>query len=252
MRTSALLKLSLWLILTAAALGSSAIAEADPWKFGVMSDTQWTVPDDGKNPNTVAVGIIDQIDQEFIKNKVKFVIQVGDLVDSFSPAAMDTRAQAAQSLYDAGIGFFPLRGNHEGSQAAALQFQTTFLQTRGTGTHVFGARNFTSPFASLTGLSYSFDYADARFLLLDQFTRTDGTGSTNTNIIDQQDWINGTLAGRPANGHAFVFSHKNLIGENHTDVLFGANPSSNPAAQNAFIGSMSMQAPTVAARPPRK
>jgi len=55
---------------------NSALAES--WKFGVMSDTQWTVPDDGRNPNTVAVGIIDQLNQQFIDKEVKFVIQVGD------------------------------------------------------------------------------------------------------------------------------------------------------------------------------
>jgi hypothetical protein len=213
-------------------------AFAESWSFGVMSDTQWTVPDDGKNPNSVAVGIINQINQEFIHKGVKFVIQVGDLVDSYSPAAMDTRAQAAQALYNAGIGFYPLRGNHESSKDAALQFQTAFPQTHGNGLDVFGAKNFSSPSPILAGLSYSYDYGNARFVLLDQFTRTDGTGSTNTNIIDQLSWINSTLSGKPANGHAFVFGHKNLIGENHTDMLFGATPADNPGAQNMFFTSL--------------
>jgi hypothetical protein len=38
---------------------TSAFAES--WKFGVMSDTQWIGTDDGKNPNTVAVDIIRQL-----------------------------------------------------------------------------------------------------------------------------------------------------------------------------------------------
>jgi hypothetical protein len=204
-----------------------------------MSDTQWTVSTDvGKNPNSVAVDIINQINHEFINKGVKFVIQVGDLTDNGTNVALDTRAQAAQPLYNAGIGFYPLRGNHESSKDAALHFQTLFPQTQGSGPDVFGAKNFSSPFASLKGLSYSYDYGNARFVLLDQFTRTDGTGSTNTNIIDQLGWIGTTLAGKPANGHAFVFGHKNLIGENHTDVLFGANPGQNSAAQDTFIGSL--------------
>ena len=66
-----------------------------------MSDTQWTVPDDGKNPGTVAVGIIDQINARFIDAGVKFVVQVGDLTDDSSEAAMDTRAAAARALYKA-------------------------------------------------------------------------------------------------------------------------------------------------------
>jgi hypothetical protein len=53
------------------------------YSFGVMADTQWTNPpgDDGKNPNSVAVDIIRQLNQQFIQDHVKFVIQVGDLVD---------------------------------------------------------------------------------------------------------------------------------------------------------------------------
>lgn len=222
------------LLLTA----SSATAEA--WKFGVMSDTQWKANLDGQNPNSVAVGIINQLNQEFIDKDVRFVIQVGDLTDNGSSVAMTTRADAAGALYNAGICFYPLRGNHESSQAAALQFQSLYPQSQGTGT-TCAAANFTSPFPVLNGLSYAFYYNNARFVLLDQFTRTDGTnylGSSNNNIVDQQAWINAVLAGKPAYSHTFVFGHKNLIGQNHVDTLFGANPASNPDAQNAFIGSL--------------
>ena len=52
-------------------------ASAEAWKFGVMPDTQWTVPNDGKNPHGVAVGIIEQVNAEFIKAGVEFVVQVG-------------------------------------------------------------------------------------------------------------------------------------------------------------------------------
>jgi hypothetical protein len=229
-------------------LGATS-AMAEPWKFGVMSDTQWKSNVDGLNPETVAVGIINQLNTQFINHDVKFVIQVGDLVDKEtnspnglpSDRTMDTRASAAQALYDAGIGFYPLRGNHEGSQAAAVEFQTLYPQTIGSGSYVYSASNFSSPFATLNGLSYSFDYNNARFVLLDQFTRTDGTNylnSSNNNIIDQQEWINTQLSTRQARTHAFVFSHKNLIGQNHTDILFGSNPAANPDAQNVFIGSL--------------
>ena len=37
------------------------------WKFGVMSDTQWTTADPaGQNPTTVAMSIIDQLNPQFI------------------------------------------------------------------------------------------------------------------------------------------------------------------------------------------
>ena len=54
-----------------------APAKAAPWKFGVMANTQWTAPTDpaAKNPNGVAVSIIEQINQRFIETGVKFVGQ---------------------------------------------------------------------------------------------------------------------------------------------------------------------------------
>ena len=236
-----------------------------PFKFGVMADTQWGKNADSQNPGTCAVGIINYLNAEFIKHDVKFVIQVGDLVDQEDNSSngfagqrnMPVRAAAAQALYDAGIGFYPLRGNHEGSTTAANEFVKLYPQARGFGGHVFGADEFSSPFASLDGLSYSFDFRNVRFVMLDQFARADGSlfnGTTTTylspastspstsavgfNVIDQQPWIDTRLSGRRKNTHAFVLAHKNLIGQNHVDTLFGDNPSTNAAARNAFIASM--------------
>jgi hypothetical protein len=217
-------------------------ANAETWKFGIMSDTQWKADLDGENPNTVAAGIIKQLNKKFIDSGVAFVIQVGDLTDKGdNVGAMETRAEVAKELYDSGIGFYPLRGNHESSQAAALKFQTLYPQTIGMGSNVYGASNFSSPFDTLKGLSYSFDYKNARFVLLDQFTRTDGTNNNNTsndNIIDQQAWIDVQLAAKGMESHGFVFSHKNLIGANHVDFILGSDPAKNPDAQNDFFLSL--------------
>ena len=257
------------LALAMAVATTSAFAQS--WKFGLMSDTQWTGKDDSKNPNSVAVEIINQINQQFIKSGVKFVVQVGDLANNGSNVALDTRATFAQALYNAGIGFFPLRGNHDASQTAAIEFQRIFPQTRSglnnstpsdalvttadygappanTGAPFIIGTSFSSPATATTatgliGLSYSFVYNNARFVMLDQFTRTDGTGSgsanvNNNNIAEQQDWIDRMLAEKPAGGHTFVFGHKNLIGETHIDTLLGSNPAQNASARNVFIGSL--------------
>ena len=228
-------------------------AKGKPFKFGVMADTQWPKNADGQNPGTCAVGIINLVNAEFIRHGVKFVVQVGDLVDAETDAAngnaglrnMPVRAGAAQALYDKGIGFFPLRGNHEGSLIGANEFAKLYPQARGYGHNVHGAHSFGSPFASLDGCSYSFELENVRLVMLDQFVRADGTGYNNVattvvdnNIIDQQPWIDSTLAGRSKGSHAFVLAHKNLIGQNHVDTLFGASPATNAAARNAFIGSL--------------
>lgn len=254
-----------WLIQDAIAASTES---GQPWKFGVMADTQWTAAassaDPTNNPATCAVGIIRALNQQFINQGVKFVVQVGDLVndetwtvssangysDPFGYAGGATkvrtlpyRAMAAQDLYDAGIGFFPLRGNHEASQTAATEIQKLFPQTAGGGSNLFGVSNIIdSDKAGLKGLSYAFDFGNVRIVMIDQFVRADGTGATVANaVVDQVSWVDRVLADRPSDMHAFVMGHKNLSGQNHTDCLFGtqsAASTTNPDARNAFIASM--------------
>jgi hypothetical protein len=106
---------SLACVLGLALLLAASWASAEPWRFGVISDTQWTKTSDpaNQNPNTCAASIIKQIDQQFIHAHVKLVIHVGDLVDVGSQQADYTRALYVQDLYNVGTGFYPLRGNHE-------------------------------------------------------------------------------------------------------------------------------------------
>jgi hypothetical protein len=238
-------------------------ASAESWKFGIISDTQWPNSPDNKNPNSVAVNVINHLNEEFIAHGVKFVVAVGDVTDNGSNLALDTRATFAQALYNAGIGFYPLRGNHESSKTAAIEFQKIFPQTQtgvnnqtplasfvtttyygappaNTGTTFTVGSNFTSyPAANngYNGLFYSFDYHNARFVLMDQFTPTDGASHS---VLDanQVGWVGMQLQGRRAETHAFVFGHKHLISENHADTLFGNDPSANPDLQNAFMASL--------------
>jgi hypothetical protein len=225
------------------------------WKFGVMADTQWRIgANAGGEPASCATTIIDALNNQFIQHDCKFVIQVGDLVDVESVSGvrtLPTRAAHAQALYDAGIGFFPVRGNHEGTRNAALEIRALFPQTQGGGTNLFGAANFQSPILATTatdplgerlkGLSYAFDFNNVRCVLIDQFTRADNTNynnSTNNNAVDQVTWVDDALFSNPVDNHSFVFAHKNLIGQNHKDVLFGGNLTSNAGPRDAFISSL--------------
>ncbi len=236
---------------------TSASAFAEPWKFGIMCDTQWPNSPDGKNPN-VAVNVINHLNQEFINHGVKFVVQTGDLTDNGSNNSLDIRATFAQDLYNAGIGFYPLRGNHESSKTAAIEFQRIFPQTQ-TGMNnqtpldalitttyygaplantntAFGAGgNFASE-PGFDGLTYSFDYNNVRIVMLDQFTAPSGASHSNLSSTDV-DWVGTKLSSRPAGTHAFVFGHKHLISENHADNLFGSNPgiTSTFPLQNSFM-----------------
>ena len=162
------------------------------WSFGVMGDTRWTLSEDQDedNPNYVSTATARVLNEKFIDYGVKFVIQLGNLSDRSGNDAMYTRAEAAQPLYDAGIGFFPMRGEHETFGASygldpesdmnIPAYLEAFPQTRGLG-NIFGAKNINSPaIDELNGLSYSFDYgndgSNARFVIVDVETTSLSSG----------------------------------------------------------------------------
>ena len=236
---------------TAALVGACTPPASAAWKFGVMADTQWTCTDPaGQNPTTVAVSIIDQINPQFIQAGVKFVIQVGDLADTGDDADETVRAQAAQPLFDAGIGFFPMRGNHEtygtGNSFSIPVLQTLYPQTRGLS-QTFGATNFSSPTSvssELDGMSYSFDYNNVRFVIVDPWVTPSVDISAagydfGYSITQQQPWISSRLdKSTRGTDHAFVLSHQPLMAESHQDTMFQGYTNANPDMQNAFYASL--------------
>jgi hypothetical protein len=242
-----------------------ALASSGAWKFGVMSDTQWSNrTTDPANPGSCAVNIIQALNQQFIHHDCKFVVQCGDLcdkeswdipnnsqfanyVDPFGYAlgtkgvrTLQYRAWAAQSLYDAGIGFWPVRGNHEASSTAANEVPALWPQTTGGGNNMFGVSNIIpSNNQQLMGLSYAFDFDNVRIMLIDQFSRKDGSASNNNDgLVDQVAWVDSVLANRSSDMHAFVVGHKNLSGQNHKDVVFGSSWTNNTATRDNFIASL--------------
>ncbi len=243
------------------------------WSFGVMGDTQWTqgwpfpnafgVPVcDAANPNCVAVSIINQLNSEFIDKNVKFVIQLGDLTDWDGDAGIASRADAAAALYNEGIGFFPMRGNHETYGSFFVPFglpdldpdkafsipsiQTYFPQTRDIS-DTFGAHNFSSPsFSDLDGISYSFDYNNSRFVIVDPLeTHTASIPFPALHMNwghpfgEQQDWISERLdKNHRGTDHAFVMSHQPLLAQNHADTPFAGYADADIEGQNAFFASL--------------
>jgi len=275
--------------LPATSVGAAAtLPSSSAWQFAVMSDTQWLTADtDHLNPNTSAIGIITQLNQQFIAQNVKFVVQVGDLADQASgnsneagyattaSLCEDTRALFVQTLFNHGIGFFACRGNHDDGSAA--EFVKLFPQTQTGQMNATPASAFSnvsaaypaadasaqpipsvsgsaftqgshfstigSPSANLLGLSYGFDFNNARLLFIDQFTTLDKLNpdevtpyALGTTASQQQTWINTALAGKPSGGHAFVFTHKGLITQQHIDTLFGDCPADANFAAAANAG----------------
>ena len=235
--------------------------EDTSFKFAVMGDTQWTISEDPafNNAEYVSGSFIEQMNQQFIDMGIKFVIQVGDLTDRGTTEGIQARAAYAQSLYDAGIGFFGMRGNHE-TYAAIYGYdpndfcipaiQANFPQNQGLGTNLFGATNFSSPTnasypnmaTELNGIAYAFDYDDgtgdsATYVIFDTWETPlqsevlysvdwHGLGvyfidyNYGYRVEYQQPWITDRIENRTTE-HAFIFSHQPLIAANHSDSPFG-------------------------------
>lgn len=240
----------------ALAQGGGRYQSTDAWSFGVHGDTQWTIAEDAANPNFVSGAMIRQVNDELIKHGVKLVIALGDLSDRAKPGAMSTRAEFAKPLYDAGIGLFPVRGNHESYgwlfnyapvEAEIKAMLENFPQTR---KEMYGVYNLSSPVTvdgkysnELEGLSYSFDYgpdgSNVRFVILDtedvkcETTEVERNGTkypywpkacTNYPIPSQQEWITERLDKTGRNtSHAIVLAHRPPMGQNHADSPFNPN-----------------------------
>ena len=218
---------------------------AAEWSFGVIPDTQWAYERNAPF-HGVALHIIDAINAEFIRQKVDFVIQVGDLVESSSAAAFQARLARNQPLTEAGIKFYPVRGNHDVTRYTAVppgsegeipqvlvdHFRATFPDLPGTPQG--GGSSPDLP--GIAGMTYSFTHKGGKFVLLDTFPLIDiGTrvGAAYT-INDYLPWLDAELK-KDDHRFALVFAHKNIQGQNHKDNIFGRHHDAEPDMQNAFM-----------------
>jgi hypothetical protein len=199
-------------------------ASADPWSFGVMGDTQWSGSDStGNNINSVAVNQTKACNSAFVAAGVDFVIQVGDLTDTGTTAGLQTRLDCNAALTAADIAFYGLRGNHEDNSASKTFFQANYIPS-------------TTPSATVAlapdGISYSVTHNGTKVVLLDILT-ADSTAAMNSATT----WMSGQLSAAD-HTQAFVFQHKNLLGQNHKDNAFGSNNDANPTQQNNFYAAL--------------
>ena len=202
------------------------------WAFGVIPDTQW----DSQNApfHGVAVHIIDAINDEFIRRKIDFVIQVGDLAEKPTNIAFQTRAAHNKALAEAGIKFYPLRGNHDSDNKAeaVARYKAAFPNLPGTP----GVGGSSPNLPGAEGMTYSFTHKGGKFILLDTFPLFASKVQSGKAYTpgDYLPWIESELK-KEDHRFTLVFAHKNLRGQFHKENIFGMNPDSNPEMQNAFI-----------------
>ena len=213
----------------------------------MIPDTQWKTEMNAPFHGT-AIHTIDAINAEFVRQKVDFVIQVGDLVETPSAVAFQTRAAHNKALTAANIRFYPVRGNHDAmnydvvngddkemKKEAVAQFKQAFSGLPGTA----GGGGSSPDLPGAAGLTYSFTHKGGKFICLDTFPLIDdgSKGGKAYTVGDYLPWIEAELK-KDDHRFAFVFAHKNLLGQNHKDNLFGddeTNQDSQPETQNAFF-----------------
>ncbi|MCL2641374.1 MAG: metallophosphoesterase, partial [Phycisphaerales bacterium] len=227
----------------AVAAGAST-ARAEKFSFGVMGDTQWTGMQAGVfgGENTVSTAIARAVNDQFVSHGVKFVIQTGDLTDTTGEPALQRRLIANEALYNNGIAFFGLRGNHESDNETSYPGANSYFKNN----YIPGSAGYANYSAALSGasvsvapdgMSYSVTYNGTKVVLLD-YNAASGTmtGPTGTNAAIT--WLGSEL---PSNAldrnyeQAFVFQHKNILGQNHKDNMFGSNNTANVDVRDSFI-----------------
>ena len=234
--------------------------EAAPWRFAVFADTQWPLESDSVstvgNPHSVSVDFINQINGRLrTLHDIDFVVYLGDLGDAMDIESIQARATWSQELYDAGIGVFPVRGNHDDGPHSAREFSRVFPQTvdgvmnrtpadaflwtdsnlhhpvlSPRGTFQMG-NDFSSPDCA-PGRSYAFEYRGVTLALIDQYM---DERARYCEAKDQLDWLENVLSSRADSTPAFVVAHKPLIGACHDDNLFGDDPSADSANTTKFM-----------------
>lgn len=184
--------------ITASLFCLSAAATGQDFCFVVIADTQG-------DSNGVSADTLDEMVQATIAEGAAFIIVAGDLVDGIDAPSQGTFEQQLlawrqimQPLYDAGIGVYPVRGNHDNGAKAVWDsvFSGSYALP---GNGPAGEENVT----------FSFSYENTLIIGLDIYT--------NPHRINQP-WLDGQLASNNL-PHIFTFGHEPAFKIFHSDCL---------------------------------
>ncbi len=187
---------------------------AEPrWKFIVTGDSR-----DGDNG--VNTTILGELAAEVVKRQVDLVLLSGDLVNGYVDqtaleSQFNTWRNTMQPVYDAGIGVYVVRGNHDvGKPAGVTAWNNVFKD------------EFSMPDNGPAGqknLTYSVTHKNALIIGLDQYIKHRRVN---------QAWLDTQLAAN-TNPHIFVFGHEPAFKLLHEDCL-----DDYPAERDAFWASI--------------
>ena len=185
------------------------------WKFAVIGDSRSRGGDNGVN-----IAILSELAEEIVNKRVDFVLVSGDLVNGYVEqialeSQLNTWRNIMQPVYDAGIGVYVVRGNHDvGDPAGVIAWNNIFKD------------EFALPDNGPVGeenLTYSVTHKNAFIVALDQYVRPQQVN---------QAWLDNQFTSN-TKPHLFVFGHEPAFKAQHTDCL-----GVYPADRDAFWASI--------------
>ncbi len=172
---------------------SAQPASAMSWKFLVYGDSR-----SNNTSNPINVPILTELANQTLVENPEFVLFPGDLAYSGSQANYTTWKNIMQPVYDAGIGVCPVAGNHESPDFN--DFKSTFI-TPYTTAPFSGMSNLVVDSSSFDGRSYSFQFSNALFLCMDNYSNS----STSAHVVNQG-FLDAQLAARNPTNTPLVFA----------------------------------------------
>ena len=163
------------------------------WKFLVYGDSRGT--SSGTPINTQILG---ELATQTVAELPAFVLFQGDLVYSGSLANYNSWSNTMQSVHAAGIPICAVAGNHESADFG--DFKSIFITPFATAPFP-GMTNLVVDNSSFDGRSYSFEFKNAMFLCMDNYSNS----STSAHCVNQT-FLNARLAARNPTTTPLVFA----------------------------------------------
>lgn len=186
-------------VLLICVLSAGVFGGESKWSFIIVGDSRG-------GENGVNVPILREIASEIVRQKAEFVVFPGDLVNGgvnqsrLKEQLLNWR-DVMQPVYDAGIGVYPVRGNHDlGSPKGTDAWESVFSGRYGVpanGPH------------GQKGLTYAVEHKNVLVLGLDQYMIK--------HRVDQN-WVDEQLEANDK-PHVFAFGHLPAFGMQHSDCL---------------------------------